>query len=42
MNINQSEKGKQQAEIAAEKMNHAEIIECTYQNGQAECEYSFT
>ena len=25
-----------------EKMNPAEIIECTYQIGQAECEYSFT
>ena len=25
-----------------EKMNPAEIIECTYQKGQAECEYSFT
>jgi len=25
-----------------EKMEHAEIIECTYQKGQAECEYSFT
>ncbi len=25
-----------------EKMNFAEIIECTYQKGQVECEYSFT
>lgn len=25
-----------------EKMAPAEIIECTYQKGQAECEYSFT
>ncbi len=25
-----------------EKMNPAEIIECTYQKGQAACEYSFT
>ena len=25
-----------------EKMNPAEIIECTYQKGQAVCEYSFT
>lgn len=25
-----------------EKMNSAEIIECTYQKGKAECEYSFT
>lgn len=25
-----------------EEMNPAGIIECTYQNGQAECEYSFT
>ena len=25
-----------------EKMNPAEIIECTYQIGQPECEYSFT
>lgn len=25
-----------------EKMNPAEIIECAYQIGQAECEYSFT
>lgn len=25
-----------------EKMNPAEIIECTYQKGQAECQYSFT
>lgn len=25
-----------------EKMRPAEIIECTYQKGQAECEYSFT
>lgn len=25
-----------------EKMRHAEIIECAYQKGQADCEYSFT
>lgn len=25
-----------------EKMSAAEIIECTYRKGQAECEYSFT
>lgn len=25
-----------------EKMDTAEIIECTYQKGQAVCEYSFT
>lgn len=25
-----------------EKMNPAEIIECTYQKGQAACGYSFT
>ncbi|MDO5346780.1 MAG: GNAT family N-acetyltransferase [Lachnospiraceae bacterium] len=25
-----------------EKMSPAEIIECTYQKGQAECEYLFT
>ncbi|MCI9543043.1 MAG: hypothetical protein HFE93_02455 [Acutalibacter muris] len=25
-----------------EKMSPAEIIECPYEKGQAECEYSFT
>ena len=25
-----------------EKMRPAEIIECTYRKGQADCEYSFT